>query len=274
MVNPRGRRLTLHPAPQAEDDPPLRHIRGTCRQTHRAAGAGVARLEVVHSGCDSSEGCHSPEDFEGGYRFRGIPSVSTDSDILRRAERTPQVFAEVFDRHAGAVESFLRRRLGADAAEDALSETFLVAFRRRGSFDHAWESARPWLLGIAARVAAKHRAAEAKHWRAVEASAAREERATSGGIEEAAGRVDAAAAIRALAPRIAALSAKERDTLLLYAWSGLLPDEIAQALNIPVGTVWSRLHRIRRKLAPPGSNVARLTWIGKEMGDGTVGARA
>lgn len=200
--------------------------------------------------------------------------MSTDSDIIRRAERTPQVFAEVFDRHAGAVESFLRRRLGADAAEDALSETFLVAFRRRGSFDHAWDSARPWLLGIASRIAARHRTTEAKHWRAVESAAGRGDHTTGGGIEEAAGRMDAAAAIRALAPRIAALSAKDRDTLLLYAWSGLTPEEISQALGIPVGTVWSRLHRIRRKLAPPGSHAARLTWIGKEMDDGTIGARA
>ena len=38
--------------------------------------------------------------------------MSTDSDIIRRAEQAPQAFAEVFDRHAPVVESFLRRRLG------------------------------------------------------------------------------------------------------------------------------------------------------------------
>lgn len=200
--------------------------------------------------------------------------MSTDSDILKRAERAPQAFAEVFDRHAETVESFLRRRLGAQAAEDALSETFLIAFRRRSSFDHTWESARPWLLGIAARVAAKNRAAEARHWRAVEAAAGRGETANGGGIEESTGRLDAAAAIRALAPRIAALSVKERNTLFMYAWSDLAPEEIAQALQVSVGTVWSRLHRIRRKLAPPGSHSARLTWIAKEMDDGTVRADA
>jgi RNA polymerase sigma factor (sigma-70 family) len=207
---------------------------------------------------------------EGIAAVGGIPSVSTDSDILKRSERTPQAFAEVFDRHAGAVESFLRRRLGAEAAEDALSDTFLIAFRRRGSFDHAWESALPWLLGIAARVAAKNRATEARHWRAVAAAAGRGETTSGGGIEESTGRLDAAAAIRALAPRIAALSARERDTLFMYAWSDLAPDQIAQAMEVPVGTVWSRLHRIRRKLAPPGSQMGRLTWIRKELDDGTV----
>lgn len=200
--------------------------------------------------------------------------MSTDSDSIRRSERAPQAFAEVFDRHAAIVESFLRRRLGTDAAEDALSETFLIAFRRRGSFDHAWDSARPWLLGIAARVAAKHRTTEAKHWRAVEAAAARGEHTTGGGIDEAGGRMDAAAAIRSLAPRVAALSTKDRETLLLFAWGELTHDEIAQALGIPVGTVWSRLNRIRRKLAPPGSQMGRLTWIGKEIDDESVRAGA
>ncbi|MBB2975700.1 hypothetical protein FHX49_001267 [Microbacterium endophyticum] len=69
--------------------------------------------------------------------------MSTNSETLKRAERTPQAFTEVFDRHVGVVESFLRRRLGAEAAEDALSDAFSIARRRRGSFDHAWESARP-----------------------------------------------------------------------------------------------------------------------------------
>ena len=200
--------------------------------------------------------------------------MSTDSEIIDRSRREPQAFGEVFDRHATIVESFLRRRLGVEAAEDTLSETFLVAFRRRGSFDHAWDSARPWLLGIAARVAARHRATEAKHWRAIAAATTRDDHASEGGLEAADGRLDATSAIQLLAPRIAALSTKDRDTLLLYAWGDLTHEEIALALKIPVGTVGSRLHRIRRKLAPPGSQVARLTWIGKEIDDGTVRARA
>lgn len=189
--------------------------------------------------------------------------MSTDSDILKRAERAPQAFAELFDRHAATVEAYLRRRLGAQAAEDALSETFLTAFRRRGSFDHRSESARPWLLGIATRVAAKNRVAEAQHWRAIQAEARRGEASTGGGLEESTSRIDAATAINALAPRISALSAKERSTLFMYAWSDLTPEQIAQALQVPVGTVWSRLHRIRRKLSPPAPS-PRLTLQAKE----------
>ncbi|HWV48947.1 MAG TPA: sigma-70 family RNA polymerase sigma factor [Microbacterium sp.] len=200
--------------------------------------------------------------------------MSTDSEILRRAEQTPGVFAELFDRHAPVVESFLRRRLGAEAAEDALSDTFLVAFRRRSSFDHTRESALPWLLGIASRIAAKQRATEAKHWRAVAAAAARGQRTTGGGFDEAGARMDAAAAVEILAPQIAALSPKDRETLLLFAWQSLTPEEVAQALSIPVGTVWSRLHRIRRKLGRAGSAVVAEISIEREADDGTVATGA
>lgn len=201
--------------------------------------------------------------------------MSTDSEIIRRSLDAPSVFAELFDRHARVIAAFAARRVGSDAAEDVLSDTMLVAFRRRRDFDTSWESAKPWLLGIASRVIKKHRADEARQWRSFEASAARVDHSSDGAIEAAADRTDASAAVRALAPRIAALAARDRETLLLYAWGDLTYDEIAVALGVPVGTVRSRLNRVRRKLAPPGSHAAvRLTWIAKEETDGAYGTSA
>jgi RNA polymerase sigma-70 factor (ECF subfamily) len=201
--------------------------------------------------------------------------VSTDSDIIRRSADDPAAFAELFERHARVIGAFAARRVGADAAEDVLSETMLVAFRRRRDFDTAWASARPWLLGIASRVIKKHHAAEARQWRSFQASASRGDHSDDGALEAAAERADASAAVRALAPRIAALAARDRETLLLYAWADLTYDEIAVALGVPVGTVRSRLNRVRRKLAPPGSHTSvRLTWIAKEETDGAYGTSA
>lgn len=212
---------------------------------------------------------------EGFGADRAIPSVSTDREILERSRTSPGAFAELFERHSNSVAAFVRRRVGSEAAEDVLSETFLVAFRRRADFDSSWDTARPWLLGIASRVLKKHRADEARQWRAAAASADREDTSHEGGIDSAVTRLDAAAAVRELAPRIAGLSARDRETLLLYAWGGLTQEEVAAALGIPVGTVGSRLNRIRRKLAPPGSrSAARLTWMGKEDADGRLGASA
>jgi RNA polymerase sigma factor (sigma-70 family) len=63
-----------------------------------------------------------------------------------------------------------------------------------------------------------------------------------------AARVDAGRAARELAIGLAALRAEERDVLLLVAWAGLRPVEIAAAFEVDVGTVRTRLHRARTKL--------------------------
>ncbi|WP_447913057.1 RNA polymerase sigma factor [Microbacterium phyllosphaerae] len=176
--------------------------------------------------------------------------MSTDSEIIQRSLDQPSAFAELFDRHARAVNAFATYRIGRSAAEDVLSETFLVAFRRRADFDLAKESAAPWLLGIASTLIRRHRVVEAKHWRSFAAVAAGEEHVTLGGLDDAMKRVDAEREVRALRERIAALAPKDRETLLLYAWQGLSYEQIAEVLSVPVGTVRSRLNRVRRRLDP------------------------
>ncbi len=118
-----------------------------------------------------------------------------------------------------------------------------------------------------------HRAAEAQHWRAIEAEANRVDASTSGGIDESARRMDAAAAITRSHRASRHYPPEKRSTLFMYAWSDLTPDQISQALQVPVGTVWSRLHRIRRKLSAPGSP-AQLTSLAKEMENGSLTADA
>lgn len=179
--------------------------------------------------------------------------MSTDSEIIRRSLEHPRAFAELFDRHARSVGGFAARRVGSEAAEDVVSETFLVAFKRREAFDQTVESSVPWLLGIASRLMRKHRAKEARNWRTVEASAGQRIDHTQDGTELLIARLDAENSTRQLAPLIAALSVKDRETLLLYAWGDLTYDEVASALGVPVGTVRSRLNRVRRRLDPDRS---------------------
>ncbi|WEK60157.1 MAG: RNA polymerase sigma factor [Candidatus Microbacterium colombiense] len=198
--------------------------------------------------------------------------MSTDSEIIQRSLDEPGLFSEIFERHVRPVGGYIRRRIGTDAVDDVISETFLVAFRRRAAFDTAWDSARPWLLGIATRVIKSHRAAEARQWRAFEAASMADAAGEESPHVASDARLDAGAALRALAPRIAALNARDRDALLLHAWGDLTYEQIADALGVPVGTVRSRLNRVRRKLAPPGSHsAARLTWMVKEENDAAYG---
>ncbi|MBW8763099.1 MAG: RNA polymerase sigma factor [Microbacterium sp.] len=174
--------------------------------------------------------------------------MSTDSEIIRRSLDQPAAFAELFDRHASAVNVFAAYRVGRSAAEDVLSETFLVAFRRRVDFDSGVESALPWLLGIASRLIRRHRAVEAKHWQSFAASITQQDHSSLGGLDEAMSRVDAEREVATMKIRIAALAPRDRETLLLYAWHGLSYEEISEALGVPVGTVRSRLNRVRKRL--------------------------
>jgi RNA polymerase sigma-70 factor, ECF subfamily len=59
------------------------------------------------------------------------------------------------------------RRLGPDAADDIVAETFLLAFRQRESYDLACRDALPWLYGIATRLIGRHRRQEIRLYRAL-----------------------------------------------------------------------------------------------------------
>ncbi|WP_223627866.1 RNA polymerase sigma factor [Microbacterium sp. EST19A] len=197
--------------------------------------------------------------------------MSTDSEIIQRSLDQPSAFAQLFDRHARVVNSFATYRVGRHTAEDVLSETFLVAFRRRADYDTGVESAVPWLLGIASRLIRRHRAVEAKHWRSFAAVVSGEEHSSEGGLDDAMTRLDAEREVEGLRGRIAALAPKDRETLLLYAWQGLTYEEVAAALGVPVGTVRSRLNRVRKRLDPVRRAQARVKTQTQTHADGAAG---
>ena len=72
---------------------------------------------------------------------------------------TPEQFEALFNRCYRAVNAYAARRVAPEAVQDVVSETFLIAWRRRAELD---EQALPWLLGVARRVAANHRRADAR----------------------------------------------------------------------------------------------------------------
>ncbi|MCD2441820.1 sigma-70 family RNA polymerase sigma factor [Agromyces sp. SYSU K20354] len=172
--------------------------------------------------------------------------MSDDSEVIGRSIEEPAQFAVLFDRHARTVHNYAARRVGSDDANDIMSETFLVAFERRGDFDLAVASARPWLLGIATRVMHRHVRVEARAWRGMVAALAAE--VSPDLIDQAGGRIDATRLTRRLRAALRGLHARDRDVLLLYAWGDLDYSGIAAALEIPVGTVRSRLNRARRAM--------------------------
>lgn len=153
----------------------------------------------------------------------------------------------LYDAHARDLYRYLARRLDSTIADDLVAETFLVAWEQRARYDPDRGPARAWLYGIATNLVRRHARTEAATLRALTRDAGR---AVAHEPEDtaSAARVDARRAATALAAGLAELRAEERDVLLLVAWAGLRPVEIATALDLDDGTVRTRLHRARTKL--------------------------
>jgi DNA-directed RNA polymerase specialized sigma24 family protein len=69
--------------------------------------------------------------------------VDEDAQLIRASRAEPARFGAIFDRHAPHIQRYLARRLGQQIADDLVAETFLVAFRRRESYDLGQRNARP-----------------------------------------------------------------------------------------------------------------------------------
>jgi len=166
-----------------------------------------------------------------------------DEALIRRSLQNSECFAVIFDRHARAIYRYLSRRVG-PAADDLLGETFLAAFRSRATYIPDRALVRPWLFGIATNVLRHHARVEERRYRAL--SRLTPEAPEVLMADNAVIRVDAQALRGELSRVLASLAAGDRDVLLLAAWADLSYGEIATVLEIPVGTVRSRLNRARR----------------------------
>lgn len=167
--------------------------------------------------------------------------METDTDLLRRVHE-PEMFDRFVRRHIDMVYGYVARRLGGADAEEVTNDVFLTAYRRADRFRSDADSARPWLLGIAANLIRNRRKHEARHWRHLAAT----------GVD----LLDVAAPQRdldGLEPRLAASLARmrprHREVLFLSAVAGLTVPEIAEALGASEGTVKSWLHRARTRAA-------------------------
>ena len=193
-----------------------------------------------------------------------MDAVSSDAHYLALSLSEPTAFEPIFDRHFGAVHRYLHRRAGRELADELTAETFALAFSRRGSC-RASGSVLPWLYGIATNLLHRYRRAERRQLHAYSRSGVDRSVAYE---DEADARVDGTSLDARLAGALAAMRPRERDALLLYALADLSYEEVALALDVPVGTVRTWLHRARataqRELAAAG-NVSALATTGVDL---------
>ena len=172
------------------------------------------------------------------------PSHGSDDAALvaRAAAGDRGAFGRLALLHGSAVRGLLRR-MGAQAAlaDDLAQDAFLVAFQHLGDFRGEGSFA-GWLKRIAARLYLKRAAGRLRLEDPLEAAP----EPSAGGEGPAGAGLDLDAALAALSP-------VERLCVSLCHGAGFTQDEIAKALNLPLGTVKSHvtrgLQRLRRRLA-------------------------
>lgn len=158
----------------------------------------------------------------------------------------PDAFGELYDRHARAVYNFCFRRTADWAlAEDLTSIVFLEAWRKRERVAFEGESLRPWFLGVAVNVLRTRWRSQRRH-RAALARLPLE--VGEPFTDDADLRVDDERRMRAALRVLEQLPKRDQEIFALCELSGLSYAEAAAALDLPVGTVRSRLSRARARV--------------------------
>ena len=185
----------------------------------------------------------SPEPFDGrlppspesAWSSRNDVSVGRHIVNAMDSAAASERFEKLFKGHYERVLSYARRRTNSSVADDAVAETFLIAWRRLESIPR---NELPWLLGVTRRVLANQRRRDATQDR-VE-------------LQFAAEPVASEARDSTLDPELnlafAQLGERDQELLRLIAWEGLTPAEAARVLGWSAVRTRVRLHRARARL--------------------------
>jgi RNA polymerase sigma-70 factor, ECF subfamily len=150
-----------------------------------------------------------------------------------------QRFTTLYRQHHSHVRGFARRRVGPDAAEEIVAETFLVAWRR---IEDIPDTAIPWLYRVALYEIANLRRRQAT--RARLDHALHEDPPIDVG-----GDIDANDLLNAIARAFGTLGRRDQEVLRLATWEQLSMAEGAAVLGCSVSAYRMRLHRARSRLA-------------------------
>ena len=153
-----------------------------------------------------------------------------------------------FDRYAPSLAAYATRRVGAATATDVVADTFRVALEQRSAFDARRGDERAWLYGIATNLIRRHWRTEERRLRTQARSVAIDARPVDP-LLDLVDAVDARRSYERVVEAVIRLDPDDRDLLVLVAWEGMTSAEASAVLDVPAGTVRSRLHRIRTRLA-------------------------
>ncbi len=198
-----------------------------------------------------------------GLTARGSNAGVSDAELMTRlADGEVDLLGELYLRHGGAV----RRRLAcfvpdisADEVDDLCQEVFLLALHAASRYEERGQL-RSWLCQVAAKKAIGWRR---KRWlRRKLMGQYAEERAVQ--VPETTESPESPSIIRQQFVRaLERIPKKHRDVLLMFTVEGKNVDEVAEALGIKKGAVWTRLHRARKSMRQAMKEVAEVDGPGE-----------
>ncbi|NUR82525.1 MAG: RNA polymerase sigma factor [Nonomuraea sp.] len=144
-------------------------------------------------------------------------------------------FTTIYDECRQRVWAYVVSRAGRQVADEVVSETFAIAWRR---FDQLPDHPLPWLLGVARNVLRDNIRAEVRR----EGLKQELREWVTGDV------ADHVAERLGVLKAMARLTQDDREILILVAWQGLSPRDAAGVLGCTVAAFRVRLHRARKRL--------------------------
>ena len=186
-----------------------------------------------------------------GNDDRPAPDASDEDLASRFVAGDHGAFDELVRRHRNGIYRFVRWHLGAPGAEaeDVTQDVLIEVFRCLPRYEGR-SRLRTWMLGLAHNVCRQRRRGSGGARRAFLVAEAADEVLRT--VPDATADLDALLARREVQAQVRSaidrLGPEHRDVVLLREIEGLSYGEIAGVLQIPVGTVRSRLHNARIEL--------------------------
>ena len=173
-------------------------------------------------------------------------SALTMGHVESERTHSPPGIVELYHEHGRYVWRRLQQ-MGVHAydLEDALQEVFIVAFRNAKDFDPNRAKAKTWLFGIALNVARNMTRGTRRREAKLNRDALPQDAIANGTPEELMAQRQRQTL---LAELLDALPLEHRTTFVLFELEGLNGNEIAELMQVPVGTVRSRLFHARKAI--------------------------
>lgn len=169
------------------------------------------------------------------------PDPPADEALMTEAAHSREAFASLVQRHQQPLMNFFRRMGDHTHAEDLAQETFVRLYRYRARYrpDAKFTT---FLYTLAKRAWIDHRRRAARREEAYEAFAGEMDvrvDAGTGSEKEMHHRVRQA---------LAGLSEEMRGCVIMSVYQGFKYEEIARIMDVPLGTVKTRVYNAMRKL--------------------------